>query len=109
MAEDPGQKVALVTGASSGIGEATAKLLASKGAKVVLGARREQKLTQLVDEIQNAGGQAVYLNSGLINEADTANEVHLLGTATDGTRDSGGAAKSVAARVRVRSTNSSTA
>ena len=34
-------KVIIVTGASSGIGEATAKLLASKGAKVVLGARRE--------------------------------------------------------------------
>ena len=53
-------KVVIITGASSGIGEATAKLLASKGAKVVLGARREDKLKQLVDEIQNTGGQAVY-------------------------------------------------
>jgi NADP-dependent 3-hydroxy acid dehydrogenase YdfG len=41
-------KVVIITGASSGIGEATAKLLASKGANVVLGARREQKLAQLV-------------------------------------------------------------
>jgi len=45
-------KVVIITGASSGIGEATAKLLASKGAKVVLGARRDDKLKQLVDEIQ---------------------------------------------------------
>lgn len=37
-------KVVIITGASSGIGEATAKLVASRGAKVVLGARREDKL-----------------------------------------------------------------
>ncbi len=50
----------IITGASSGIGEATAKLLASKGAKVLLGARRGNQLRQLVDEIQKVGGQAVY-------------------------------------------------
>jgi NADP-dependent 3-hydroxy acid dehydrogenase YdfG len=54
------EKVVAITGASSGIGEATAKLLASKGAKVVLGARREDKLKQIVDEIEKDGGQAVY-------------------------------------------------
>jgi len=53
-------KVVAITGASSGIGEATAKLLASNGAKVVLGARREEKLKQIVDEIEKDGGQAVY-------------------------------------------------
>ncbi len=53
-------KVVIITGASSGIGEATAKLLASKGAKVLLGARRGNQLRQLVDEIQKVGGQAVY-------------------------------------------------
>jgi NADP-dependent 3-hydroxy acid dehydrogenase YdfG len=53
-------KVVIITGASSGIGESTAKLLASKGAKVVLGARREDKLKQLVAEIEKEGGQAVY-------------------------------------------------
>ncbi len=42
---------------SSGIGEATAKLLAEKGAKVVLGARREERLVQLAEEIKSNGGQ----------------------------------------------------
>ena len=54
-------KVVIITGASSGIGETTAKLLASKGAKVVLGARREGKLQKLVNEIKQKGGDAVYL------------------------------------------------
>lgn len=53
-------KVVVITGASSGIGEATAKLLASNGAKVVLGARREERLSALVQEIEAAGGQAAY-------------------------------------------------
>ncbi|OPG71507.1 oxidoreductase [Pseudomonas ogarae] len=53
-------KVVIITGASSGIGEATAKLLASKGAKIVLGARREDKLKQISDEILLSGGQVVY-------------------------------------------------
>ncbi|EOE7356153.1 TPA: SDR family oxidoreductase [Enterobacter hormaechei] len=52
-------KVIVITGASAGIGEATAKLLASKGAKVVLGARREEKLKRIEDEIKQAGGQAI--------------------------------------------------
>ncbi|MDU1920100.1 SDR family oxidoreductase [Enterobacter sp.] len=52
-------KVIIITGASAGIGEATAKLLASKGAKVVLGARREEKLKRIVDEIKQAGGQSI--------------------------------------------------
>ncbi|MGR2779794.1 SDR family oxidoreductase [Bacillus subtilis] len=53
-------KVIVITGASSGIGEATAKLLAKDGAKLVLGARRENLLQNLVKEVEGLGGEAVY-------------------------------------------------
>src|SRR3954466_7216972 len=53
-------KVVVITGASSGIGEASAKLLASKGAKVVLGARRADKLKQIVADIEKDGGEAAF-------------------------------------------------
>ncbi|RAS77255.1 SDR family oxidoreductase [Priestia endophytica] len=53
-------KVVVITGASNGIGEATAKLLAKKGNKVVLGARREEHLKKIVKEIETEGGSAVY-------------------------------------------------
>ncbi|MBI1197967.1 MAG: SDR family NAD(P)-dependent oxidoreductase [Phenylobacterium sp.] len=53
-------KVIAITGASSGIGRATAKLLAERGAFVVLGARREEDLAAVVDEITALGGKAVY-------------------------------------------------
>lgn len=53
-------KVVLITGASSGIGEATAKWLAKRGAQVVLGARRTDRLEKLAEEIRNAGGIAEY-------------------------------------------------
>lgn len=51
-------RVVLITGASSGIGEATARLLADQGAKVVLGARRTERLEQIASEIRERGGIA---------------------------------------------------
>lgn len=51
-------KVIAITGASSGIGEAAARLLAARGAAVMLGARRTDRLAALVREIEQAGGQA---------------------------------------------------
>ncbi|MEV7130121.1 SDR family oxidoreductase [Streptomyces sp. NPDC093260] len=53
-------KVVVITGASSGIGEATAVLLAERGAKVVLGARRQARLKSLAARIQEAGGEVAY-------------------------------------------------
>ncbi|MCV9918705.1 SDR family oxidoreductase [Pseudomonas sp. BT-42-2] len=61
------QKVIVITGASSGIGEATARLLASKGARVVLGARRTDRLETLAMEIRSAGGIADVLALDVTN------------------------------------------
>ncbi|MBX6379388.1 MAG: SDR family oxidoreductase [Thermoflavifilum aggregans] len=77
MNENIKNKVVIITGASSGIGAATAKLLAGKGAKVVLGARREDKLKQVVEEIKAAGGQAVYQVMDVTNPADNTSIVSL--------------------------------
>jgi len=62
----------IITGASSGIGEASARLLAAKGAKVVLGARREDRLKQLVEEIRSIGGQAVGQVMDVVNPSDNS-------------------------------------
>ena len=53
-------KVVAVTGASSGIGEAIARHLAGEGAKVVLGARRTEKLESIVNDIKAQGGEAIF-------------------------------------------------
>ena len=57
MSEIAGKAVA-ITGASSGLGEATARMLAARGAKVMLGARREERLKSAAEAIREAGGTA---------------------------------------------------
>jgi NAD(P)-dependent dehydrogenase (short-subunit alcohol dehydrogenase family) len=61
-------KVAIVTGASSGIGRATAKLFAKEGAKVVVGARRDAELAELAREIAAEGGEALALAGDVQSE-----------------------------------------
>jgi len=60
MSDNLKNKVIAITGASSGIGEATARLLAKRGAKVVLGARRTDKLKKIESEIAASGGEALF-------------------------------------------------
>ncbi len=60
-------KVVVITGASSGIGEATARILARQGATVVLGARRTERLKKVVDELRAEGHAASYLRADVTN------------------------------------------
>jgi len=68
MTERLDNTVALVTGASSGIGEATARELASRGAAVALAARRVDRLDTLADEIQQKGGTALAIEADVTDQ-----------------------------------------
>ncbi|KAB8321093.1 SDR family oxidoreductase [Tolypothrix campylonemoides VB511288] len=63
-------QVVVITGASSGIGLVTARMAAQQGAKLVLAARNEDALRQLVDEIRGLGGQAIYVVADVGQEED---------------------------------------
>ena len=70
-------KVVAITGASSGIGEATALLLAERGAKVVLGARRSGRLEDLAARIAGAGGEAVHASTDVRRSEDLSDLIGL--------------------------------
>ena len=69
-------RVAVVTGASSGIGEATALSLAEAGAKVALVARRKDRLDNLTAKIRESGGDAVSILADYSKEADAQRSIH---------------------------------
>jgi NADP-dependent 3-hydroxy acid dehydrogenase YdfG len=70
-------KVIAITGASSGIGEAAALMVADRGAKVVLGARRSDRLQVLAERIKSGGGEAVHVCTDVKKREDLVNLVNL--------------------------------
>jgi NADP-dependent 3-hydroxy acid dehydrogenase YdfG len=66
-------KIIVITGASSGLGEAAARHLAGQGAKVVLGARRAERIEALAEEIRTAGGEALPVATDVTDRAQVAN------------------------------------
>jgi NADP-dependent 3-hydroxy acid dehydrogenase YdfG len=69
MSSNIENKVVVITGASSGLGEATARHLAARGAAVVLGARRTDKLERIAAEIRAAGGRAEVVQTDVTSRA----------------------------------------
>lgn len=72
-------KIVAITGASSGIGHAAALLLAERGARLVLGARRLDRLDELVDTIRTMGGEAVRIATDVSRRGDLEALVALAG------------------------------
>ena len=70
-------KVALVTGASSGLGEHFAEILAGQGAKVIVAARRTERLSALVEKIQTKGGKAIAVAMDVSDSDSVCNAISL--------------------------------
>ncbi|MEQ4530587.1 MAG: SDR family oxidoreductase [Mixta sp.] len=77
---DTSNKVIVITGASSGLGEAAARMLASKGASVVLGARRVEKIAALAEEINAVGGCSIAVQTDV---SDRTQVKHLVDSAVE--------------------------
>src|SRR5437868_2679664 len=79
-------KVVVITGASSGLAEATARLLSAQGASVVLGARRVDRLKSLADELTGSGGKALAVTTD-VTQRDQVNKLVDAGVQTYGRID----------------------
>ena len=79
-------KTIIITGASSGIGAAAARMFANRGANVVLGARRSELLKSLADEITSSGGKATYL-AGDVSDGQYAEDLVSMAIDTYGQLD----------------------
>lgn len=75
MNENIAGKVVVITGASSGLGEATARLLAKAGATVVLGARRADRIEALASELTSTGAKALAVATDVVNREQVQNLV----------------------------------
>lgn len=76
MKRDFKDKVVVITGASSGIGEALAREFAARGARIVAGARSAEKLEALCDELKAAGAEAVWTTADVTKETDCRNLIN---------------------------------
>jgi NADP-dependent 3-hydroxy acid dehydrogenase YdfG len=75
MSDNIEGKVVVITGASSGLGEASARLLAAKGASVFLGARRQDRIKSLADELTARGGKALAVTTDVVHREQVKNLV----------------------------------
>jgi NADP-dependent 3-hydroxy acid dehydrogenase YdfG len=75
MSDNIEGKVVVISGASSGLGEASARLLAAKGASVVLGARRQDRIKSLADELTVRGGKALAVTTDVVHREQVKNLV----------------------------------
>jgi NADP-dependent 3-hydroxy acid dehydrogenase YdfG len=75
-------RIAVVTGAASGIGASTARLLAAHGARVALMARREDRLAELAGQITAAGGQAMAVPTDVTSDDSVTGAAEAVRTST---------------------------